>query len=143
MLLINDRGRDAGKFWFTLLHELRHIMQNRVSAVYLSARTAANAEILSLGRNDSEEEADADRFAQETLIPAKEYQAFKDTRPLTVASIKHFAQSIHRSPAIVHGRLQNDCHKISPPVLLLSGSSVMYYCCRHSKNSNRLENYDS
>lgn len=73
MLLINDRGRDAGKFWFTLLHELRHIMQNRVSAVYLSARTAANAEILSLGRNDSEEEADADRFAQETLIPAKAY----------------------------------------------------------------------
>ena len=108
MLLLNDRGRDAGKFWFTLLHELRHIMQKRVTAVYLSARTAVNAEILSLGRNDAAEEEDADRFAQEALIPAKEYQAFKATRPLTVASIKHFAQSIHRSPAIVHGRLQKD-----------------------------------
>ena len=108
MLLINDRGKDAGKFWFTLLHELRHIMQKRMTAVYLSTPTKANAQILSLGRNDLEEETDADRYAQETLIPAKEYQAFKNTRPITVASIKQFAQSIHRSPAIVHGRLQKD-----------------------------------
>ena len=67
-----------------------------------------DTQILSLGRNDLEEETDADRYAQETLIPAKAYQAFKNTRPLTIASIKQFAQSIHRAPAIVHGRLQKD-----------------------------------
>ena len=47
-----------------------------------------DTQILSLGRNDLEEETDADRYAQETLIPAKAYQAFKNTRPITVASIK-------------------------------------------------------
>jgi len=108
MLLINDRGKDTGKFWFTLLHELRHIMQGRVTAVYLSASTTSNTQILSLGRNDVDEENDADRYAQETLIPAKEYQTFKNTHPITVASIRQFAKSIHRSPAIVHGRLQKD-----------------------------------
>lgn len=108
MLLINDRGKDTSKFWFTLLHEIRHIMQKRVTAVYLSTPTKATEQILSLGRNNPDEENDANQYAQKMLIPAKEYQEFKNNHPITVDSIRQFAKSIHRSPAIVHGRLQKD-----------------------------------
>ena len=35
MLLINDRGKDTAKFWFTLFHEIRHILQRKVTFLYL------------------------------------------------------------------------------------------------------------
>ena len=36
MLLINDRGKDTALFWFTLFHELKHVLQKKLKAVYLT-----------------------------------------------------------------------------------------------------------
>ena len=51
MLLINDRGKDVSNFWFTLFHEINHILQKRTTFVYLTSEDKKSA-ILSLGRND-------------------------------------------------------------------------------------------
>ena len=108
MLLINDRGRDTAKFWFTLFHEIRHIQQKKKSFVYLTAKDKNAQEMLSLGRNNFAEEADADAFAQEELIPSRLYETFVSRGDFSKEGIQAFARSIQISDAIVLGRLQHD-----------------------------------
>ena len=87
------RGKDADKFWFSLFHELGHIL---------------------LGHNNQpngtteEDEAAADSFAKETLIPTEEFNAFTDQNDFSKAAICAFAQEKHILCGIVVGRLQKE-----------------------------------
>lgn len=108
MLLLNDRRKDIAGFWFTFFHELRHIMQKKKSFVYLTAKDKNSEDILSLGRNNRDEENDADKFAQDTLVPKKEYDNFVAQQIFSVDSIRNFARDVNISEAIVLGRLQHD-----------------------------------
>ena len=110
MLLINDRRKDIASFWFTLFHELKHILQKRKSFVYLTAKDKASEDILSLGRNNKDEEQEADEFARNTLIPPKDYEGFVAKKQFGAHSIRDFSRRIGISEAIVLGRLQHDGH---------------------------------
>jgi len=103
-------------FWFTLLHELEHLLQGH-SGGRLEDLDAAPA-------GDADEGA-ADHAAAERLVPDEQLAAFvaRVTPFFSKASIESFAASIDRHPAIVLGRLQHDDHvppahlrKTIPPV---------------------------
>ncbi|MEY8737889.1 hypothetical protein AB9M75_11915 [Lactobacillus sp. AN1001] len=53
-------------------------------------------------------EAEADRFARDTLIDPKEYAIFVEKRVFTRASIEEFAEQVKIQSGIVVGRLQKD-----------------------------------
>lgn len=108
LLLVNDRGKDAGQFWFSLFHELGHIVQEKRKQVYLTASKQNEMTFLSLGRNNANDEAAADAFANESLIPAKKYKIFSIQTPWTEKKIQSFAEEIGISTEIVLGRLQHD-----------------------------------
>ena len=87
------RGKDADKFWFSLFHELGHIICGHLSA--------------SQGTTE-EQEREADNFARNWLLPPEEIGRFEQEGRFTSADITAFAKSMGVAPGIVVGRLQND-----------------------------------
>ena len=93
------RFKTNDHFWFTFFHEARHVLQNRRRHVFIEAP--------GLPEEDVTHEEDANRYAAETLIPAKEYAEIIGKGPGT-AEIRAFARRIGLHPGIVVGRLQRD-----------------------------------
>ena len=87
------RGKDADKFWFSLFHELGHILLGHINQ--------------SEGTTDEDEEA-ADNFAKEILIPTVAFNAFTSLNDFSKASICSFAQEQNILCGIVVGRLQKE-----------------------------------
>lgn len=88
------RGKDSDRFWFSLFHELGHIIYNHISK----------------SKTTDEEEKLADKFARDTLIEPEDYNSFKSKYSYcyTETCICNFAKSIGIEPGIVVGRLQSD-----------------------------------
>lgn len=94
MLMVNDRRLNADSFWFTLFHEIGHIINGDYG--------------ISFEQETGVQEEAADKFAEDSLIPSEQYQAFIDRGQFDLQSIRYFANKINRDPGIVLGRLQND-----------------------------------
>ncbi|MCM1536453.1 MAG: HigA family addiction module antitoxin [Clostridium sp.] len=95
MLMVNDRRLSADLFWFTLFHEIGHILNGDYG--------------ISFEKEMGEQEAAADKYAEDTLIPKELYEEFiKNNKNFNLKLIKNFAERIDRDPGIVLGRLQND-----------------------------------
>jgi HTH-type transcriptional regulator/antitoxin HigA len=89
-------------FWFTLMHELAHLVAGHQGA-FLETIYDRQGPV----RRD---ETAADKLARDWLVDPEKYGQFVDrTRPyFTGRKIREFAGSIGRHPAIVLGRLQFD-----------------------------------
>jgi len=87
------RGKYADKFWFSLFHELHHIVSGHIS----------NAEETTM-----EEENVADCFAKDTLISPDDYNTFINNHCYSKECIISFANKTGISPGIVLGRLQKE-----------------------------------
>lgn len=96
LLMVNDRGQYADTFWFTLFHEIGHIMNGDFGA--------------SFPDDKGEKEDAADKYAKDTLIDPVAYAEFcmSACGDYTIQSVMDFAKRIGRDPGIVVGRLQND-----------------------------------
>ncbi len=73
IVAITDRGRREDIFWFTLFHELSHVIDGERDAIYLDGP----------GGQKEEAERRADEFATETLVPR--------TREHLLGQIKSFS----------------------------------------------------
>ncbi|MBC8531822.1 HigA family addiction module antitoxin [Gehongia tenuis] len=101
ILALNDRRKYADLFWFALFHEIGHVMQKR-KKLFIST----NYEYI---ETDKKLEEEADNFARDTLIPARQYAEFVGMdRFYTREEITDFAKKISIHPGIVVGRLQHD-----------------------------------
>lgn len=87
------RGKDADRFWFSLFHEIGHIIKGHIS--------------ISDGTTEADEQ-DADLFARQTLIPDADFYRFTENDVYTVNSIKEFSASQGIAAGIVVGRLQKE-----------------------------------
>lgn len=94
MLMVNDRRLYADSFWFSLLHEIGHILNGDYG--------------ISFEKETGEQESLADKYAQESLIPKEAYTEFVEQNAFDANAIRRFARQISRDPGIVVGRLQND-----------------------------------
>lgn len=100
LLMVSDRRRYVDTLWFSLFHEIAHILKGHYK------RKDRDDEL------KKKIEQEADDFARQALIPEDAYQAFvARTAPhFSVAKIREFADRIDRDPGIVLGRLQMDHH---------------------------------
>ncbi len=87
------RGKDADKFWFSLFHELGHIILGHIS--YDKGITV-------------EDENAADEWSRDTLISKEDFLCFTDKCNFTKLSILEFSKNQGVAPGIVVGRLQNE-----------------------------------
>jgi HTH-type transcriptional regulator/antitoxin HigA len=90
-------------FWFTLIHELAHLVQGH---------DGNRPEYLDADAGNDPDENEADRLAAEWLVPGDALAVFVEKiKPyFSRQAIGNFAKSIGRHPAIVLGRLQHDGH---------------------------------
>lgn len=92
MLMVNDRRHFADTFWFTLFHEIGHILNGDLGISFAGQK-----------------EDEADLYARTKLIPQEKYEAFiQSHHRFDEAAIREFADSIDRDPGIVLGRLLTD-----------------------------------
>ena len=63
VLAMNNRGLDADKFWFSLFHEIKHILQQKLKTVFVNANANEITEL------NNKLERDADEFAANYLSP--------------------------------------------------------------------------
>jgi HTH-type transcriptional regulator/antitoxin HigA len=87
-------------FWFTVFHEIAHILRHRRD-MFIE---------LEGGASNGEAEEDANRFAADALIPPGEYARFlqQARTPLSEHTVRRFADRIGVHPSVVIGRLQHD-----------------------------------
>ncbi|MGB4762261.1 MAG: HigA family addiction module antitoxin [Candidatus Saccharimonas sp.] len=91
-------GKDADKFWFTLFHEIGHILQHGKKQQFLEFTKAEK----------SNEEQEADIFARRALISDSEYGEFIRNGDYSELAISKFANTQGISKGIIVGRLKRD-----------------------------------
>lgn len=87
------RGKDADRFWFSLFHEIWHVLDGHISK--------------SSGTDEADERA-ADEFAKNILISQNEFDAFVKKGRFDGGAICNFSAKIGIAPGIVVGRLQKE-----------------------------------
>lgn len=107
VLAMNDRRLNADTFWFSLFHEIKHVLQQKTKTVFVSS-SKQEMKVM-----DEKLEEEADIFAQNTLIPIRDYRQFSPSKYTSDAEIIAFAKKIGIHPGVVAGRLQHD-HIIAP-----------------------------
>ncbi len=93
VLGLTARGKDADKFWFSLFHELGHIVLGHVTG--------------SKGASDKDEQA-ADQWSANTLIPSDDFEIFRKEKDYSKDSVLRFAKEQGIAPGIVIGRMQRE-----------------------------------
>jgi addiction module HigA family antidote len=87
------RGKSDDLFWFTFFHEAGHILRHGKKDKFVDD-----------GQGDDEKEEEANRFAEDILIPRSRVQElFRLSAP---GEIIEFARSINIAPGVAVGRLQ-------------------------------------
>ena len=88
---LTARGRDADKFWFSLFHELGHIVLGHIGQPN--------------GTSDDDEK-DADKWSGDTLIEKKKFDVFRQKGDFSEQSVLGFAKQQGIAPGIIVGRMQ-------------------------------------
>jgi len=103
LIYLSLRGKSDDHLWFTFFHEAGHILFHEKHDVFIEAKGEGCGATAGTGK-----EQEANQFAQDFLIPPKEYQPFLQTDQFSEAGIKRFAKQLGIAPGIVVGRLQHD-----------------------------------
>lgn len=98
IILITDRGKKDDILWFTLFHEIAHLIKHSQKEIFIDFD---KPEV-----NDIEREAD--KYAQNILIPDKIYKKYIKEGHINRGSILNFSNENNISPGILIGRMQKD-----------------------------------
>lgn len=119
VLAMNNRGLYADTFWFSLFHEIKHVLQQKLKTVFV------NSNEVEMRNLNAELEEEADVFATDYLIPPAQFRAFAPNMYTSDEEICCFAKQIGIHPGIVAGRLQhekiiapNRCSKLKEQYLI-------------------------
>ena len=97
ILCMTIRQNRADIFWFTLFHEIGHIINEDIKQRFIDFNST-----------QSDMEARADTFARDVLMNACDYKEFVMQRDFSLSAINAFAKEQGVRSYIVIGRLQSD-----------------------------------
>lgn len=98
-LIMTVRHKFADVFWFTLFHEIGHIINGDIDGLLVDYESS-----------DSELEDRADEFAASTLMDSVQYRIFTQAGDFTLQSIHRFCLEQEIPVYLLIGRLQRDRH---------------------------------
>ena len=99
VLMLTLRGGWADLFWFSLFHEIGHLLLHDKNIVFLEGDHY---------NSDLKYEKEADTFAANTLIPPKAFEDFVNADSFSSNDIEQSSRILEIDPGIVVGRLQHD-----------------------------------
>ncbi len=97
-MVLTIRGAFADIFWFSLFHEIGHIVNGDIGK---------NDKFIDEG-SDREKEMAADLFARDMLLSPEGYKKFIQRGDFSIGAIQDYAESQSVMPYIVIGRLQKE-----------------------------------
>ncbi|UCE18312.1 MAG: HigA family addiction module antidote protein [Gemmatimonadota bacterium] len=100
VLMLTIRGSWADIFWFSLFHELCHLLYHGKNMVFIEGEDTD----MKLGKQEEE----ADQFAADILIPPNDYAGFLENGSYSSRDIRSFADHLGIDHGIIVGRLQHD-----------------------------------
>jgi HTH-type transcriptional regulator / antitoxin HigA len=92
------RHKTDDHFWFTLFHELGHVILHGKKSVFVDQPNGA----------ESQEEQEANRFARDRLVPRKRYADFVSQGSFYPDEIAECAEELQIAPGVLVGMLQHD-----------------------------------
>lgn len=95
------RHKSDDHFWFTFFHECAHLLLHSRKAIYIDMEKNP-------GSAGPKEEAEANIWAADFLVPSAAMRAFRLTFTRTEREVLAFAKSLGIAPGIVVGQLQHD-----------------------------------
>lgn len=99
LVQLSLRGKTADILWFTLFHEIGHIIKHSKKEFFI--------ELDDKSIHKSDEESEADKYAAETLIPSLRLNEWLNkNKKLDTTIISNFSKELHIAPGILVGRLQ-------------------------------------
>jgi HTH-type transcriptional regulator / antitoxin HigA len=105
LIMLSLRHKSDDHFWFSFFHEAAHILLHQKTRVFLDE--------LDPESEPSLQEDEANKYAQDALIPSRVYKVFVGKGRFDEETISALARQIGISQGIVVGRLQHD--KRIPP----------------------------
>lgn len=99
-IILTLRYRTDDQFWFTLFHEIGHILER------VRRREVVEDDPSRL--DPRPEEQQANEFARDALIAPAELDEWLSSAEVSREAIVHLAEDLHIAPGIVVGRLQRD-----------------------------------
>lgn len=99
-MVLTIRGAYADIFWFSLFHEIGHIVNGDISKVGVYIDTIEG--------NDEAKENAADMFARDALLNATDYKLFVARGDYSIGTIESFARTQRVAPYVIIGRLQKE-----------------------------------
>jgi HTH-type transcriptional regulator/antitoxin HigA len=100
VLMLSIRRKWADIFWFSLFHELGHILLHDHSAIFVEYDNG--------DPKMQKQEKEADEFAANTLISPDKWSAFIEKKSFYPDDIRIFAHDVGVDAGIVAGRLQRE-----------------------------------
>jgi len=99
-MVLTLRGAFADIFWFSLFHELGHIVNGDISkpGSFIDADYTKN----------EKKETAADVFASRSLLEPASYERFLSCKEFSLSAIKKYAQTQGVPPFVIIGRLQKE-----------------------------------
>lgn len=94
------RYKSDDHFWFTFFHECAHLLLHSRKSIFIDMVKGA-------GSAGPKEEAEANTWAADFLIPSAAMRAFRLRFRGTEAEVRTFAESLGIAPGIVVGQLQH------------------------------------
>lgn len=95
LLLITDRNKYCDIFWFSIIHEISHILDSDFETNYLDEESY------------HKKEDKADKFASNFFINEDIFNSFVEKNNFTKDSILSLAEGQNVHPSIILGKLQN------------------------------------
>ena len=99
-MTLTIRGAFADIFWFSIFHEIGHIVNGDISK--------ASGFIDAMNNTDTAKEAAADKFAGDALLDPSSYAGFISVGDYSIRAIKRYASGQNVAPYVVIGRLQKE-----------------------------------
>lgn len=99
LVQLSLRGKTADILWFTIFHEIGHIIKHSKKELFIEIDDKLESKSL--------EEIEADEYASETLIPSSYLNKWLDeNRQISTNAISAFSKMLNIAPGIIVGRLQ-------------------------------------
>jgi HTH-type transcriptional regulator / antitoxin HigA len=98
LIILSLRHKSNDHFWFTFFHEAGHIILHGRKGIFIDEGEGF----------ESSNEAEADRFARNLLIPEQDWKRFVSAASFYEPDILTFAKAERIHPGIVVGRLQHE-----------------------------------
>jgi HTH-type transcriptional regulator/antitoxin HigA len=100
VIVMSLKGSFSDIFWFSMFHELAHILLHDKREVFLE--DGFSNPVL------QQQENEADQFARDFLIPKDRFESFVKEDNFTKQSVESFATELGIKPSIVVGRLMHE-----------------------------------